>query len=338
MSSDNLTAGMPPEAAVLVASVAAAAGAAAPAAGPQGAALALAAYQEALAQRPLVGVRFSLRLAAGEGQRVRVVGGHEELGERGWGACGCMLGGPRLAGFHAHVWVVLAAAASAAAAAAARIPDHYIGPSLPHPLPARRLLQATGLWRLRQSCAAAAATRGRSTCSCPQVRSWGLTWTARQTQPGGVHVGQPTGPPHLRRAVHQMQHDVYGWSAGSCRLCLPLHPSASGLHRSALLHLYSSPHLQSTPCMCVCRAGCIVEYKYVMLDASGRNVVAWQASAALGGVPGRPGGSPCRPCAARRQLPPSLRLSQPHSPSIPPFTCCTPLPCCQPCNQSMNQY
>lgn len=76
-------AGLPLAAAQQAASVPASSTSAAPVAEPvpaTAAALALAAYADAVAQRPLASVRFSLRLHTQPGQRVRVVGGGDELG------------------------------------------------------------------------------------------------------------------------------------------------------------------------------------------------------------------------------------------------------------------
>ena len=70
-----------PEAAPGSSLVASADGAAAGLAGNYGAAVALAAYQDALARQPLVLVCFQLKARLEYGTRVRVVGGHDALGE-----------------------------------------------------------------------------------------------------------------------------------------------------------------------------------------------------------------------------------------------------------------
>lgn len=77
---DDLTAGLPPGAAHFVASVAAAMSAEVTSGPVLEPSRALSAYREALAQRTTATVSFQLRMHSQSGQRVRVVGGHEELG------------------------------------------------------------------------------------------------------------------------------------------------------------------------------------------------------------------------------------------------------------------
>ncbi|KAL4443374.1 hypothetical protein ABPG75_011111 [Micractinium tetrahymenae] len=78
---EDLAAGLSAGAAQLVDGVAATAPSVVQPGPAPAATLALAAYEDAMAQRPLASVRFSLRLHAQPGQRVRVVGSGDELGK-----------------------------------------------------------------------------------------------------------------------------------------------------------------------------------------------------------------------------------------------------------------
>lgn len=86
---EDVSADLSSGAAELVASVEAAPTSIAVSGPAPAAALAMAAYDDALSQRPLASVRFSLRLHAQPGQRVRVVGSGDELGECCRGCLSC---------------------------------------------------------------------------------------------------------------------------------------------------------------------------------------------------------------------------------------------------------